>query len=192
MVGMSSKRGIVTNALLFVGLIFGYFIVMGLSSQKPSRYISFESDSLNVPLLALGMSKSGPVFFKQFRGSNLVIHFWASWCEACESDYEKFNVLAREFAGVPLKIVGIVTSESREAIEKSGKLQGLLFPQFLDESGALAQAMNFKTLPQTLLVRADGEIVIHINRSLGDDGFAELKTQISKVLSTERQALSSR
>ncbi len=191
MVGMSSKKGIVTNALLFAGVIVGYFIIMGLSSQRPSRYISFESDSFNVSLLPLSGPSQAAISFKEFRGSNLVIHFWASWCEACESDYEKFNQLAREFSGEQFKVIGVVTSESREAIEKSGKLPGLLFPQFLDANGALAQAMNFKTLPQTLLVRADGEILVHINRALGEGSFTDLKSQIARLVGAGRQALTS-
>jgi len=191
MVAMSSKKGIVTNALLFAGIIVGYFVVMGLTSQKSSSYISFESDSLNVSLQTLSDSKSAEVSFREFRGDHLLIHFWASWCEACESDYEKFNTLARTLTGVPIKIIGIVTSESREAIEKSGKLPGLLFPQYLDEGGRLAQALNLKTLPQTLLVRRDGEILLHINRSLDEKSFVDLRKQIAHLVATERQELSS-
>lgn len=197
MVLMNDKKTIIFNCILFAIVCVGYMVFMFTGTTPQPKYIAFESmvdqvrlEPLNVSLAsqpeveqapsapkAEGMPQTAaPNVATLFRGKKVLLHFWASWCEACESDHKFLNQLAKNHPDAKFKIVGIATSDSRQDIEKSGRLSDAAFENFLDAKGDIAMALKIKTLPQTLLIDSDGRILQHFNRALDAGQTATLET----------------
>lgn len=181
MILMSSQKGIVVNVLIFAAIIIGYIGVTFLTTQPEAKTLSFESSSLQVALNPLNGDSSKAITLKQFRGQSILINFWASWCQACDAEQDNLAKLAQTYNGTSIKMIGIASSDTREAIEKSGKLKNISYPQFVDETGNLALALDVKTLPQTLLVDPQGRIASHFKSPINADQMATLEKQMATL-----------
>jgi protein SCO1 len=182
---MTDKKSIKINVALFAAIIFGYATFTTLWTQPGPKILSYESVSLQVPLTPLNSpAPQTPVTLKDFRGQALLIHFWASWCEACEADRSRFEQLAKKYHG-PIKMIGIASSDQRDAIEKSGKLSGSAYPQFLEPTGNLALALDVKSLPQTLLIDSSGKVVAQFREAIDEQQMTSLEKTMAKLPATD-------
>lgn len=180
---MRSKKDIVINAAIFGAIIVGYIGVTFFTTQPETKSLSYESSSLQVPLKPLNGNSNQTLTLKEFRGKGLLINFWASWCKACEMEQDKLEKLAQNLNGTSVKMIGIASSDTRQAIEKSGKSKNVSYPLYLDESGELAQALDVKTLPQTLLVDPHGRIVSHYKSAIDTDQLTVLEKEVAQLKS---------
>jgi peroxiredoxin len=49
-----------------------------------------------------------------FRGSLVILHFWASWCPPCLEEIGEFKEAAAKYTGVPVKWVAVSVDQSWE------------------------------------------------------------------------------
>ncbi len=179
---MNSKKGIVINAAIIGAIIIGFLIINFFTSTPAPKMLSFENVGLQTPLKILNGDPSKTTSLKAYQGQNILIHFWASWCEACAADQKVMNQLAKSYeSNSSIKILGIASSDTSQAIEKSGVIKESRYPQFLDESGDLALAMGVKSLPQTLLIDSKGQIIAQITRPFDPNLVDRLENQINTL-----------
>ena len=164
MIVMDSKKSVIVNSAIIGVIILGYLIVNFFTTPAKTKVVSFENVGLQVPLKPLFGDSSKTTTLKEYQGKSVLIHFWASWCEACAADQKVMERLAESYAQSGVKMIGIASSDTREAIEKTGVIKNTSFPQYLDESGNLALALGVKTLPQTILIDSEGRELIHLTR----------------------------
>src|ERR1700751_5803331 len=51
-----------------------------------------------------------------YKGTPLVVTFWATWCEPCRDEYPMLNELAKQYAPQGLKVVGISLDQDGDLI----------------------------------------------------------------------------
>ena len=90
---MNNRRTIYINIAFFAILIVGYLVV-NFRETAPSagQLVSFESAGLEKPLTPLDPARKA-LSIKDYRGSPILLHFWASWCEPCSRDEKKLQGL---------------------------------------------------------------------------------------------------
>lgn len=181
MISMSNKKHIIINVSVIAAVIIGYVIVTMWTTQPRLATFSFESSGSQSSLQPLNGEKTAPITLKELRGQALLINFWASWCEACDAERASLEELSAATKGSGVKMIGIASSDTRAAVEKSGKLKFKNFPQYLEESGNLALASGVETLPQTLLIDRQGNIINHIKTALGPREVEVLHKQIEAL-----------
>lgn len=181
MISMRNKKDILINLSMIAVIVVGYVIVTRLTTQPPVENFSFESAGAQVSLQSLSEDPTKPIFLKDMRGQTFLLNFWASWCAACDSEDAYLEKLAAVAKGTQVKVIGIASSDTRQAVEKSGKLKSKTFPQYLDEAGDLARAVGVKTLPQTFLIDRQGRIVNHIKTAMDGAQAAVLEKQIASL-----------
>ena len=69
-----------------------------------------------MPTLSLKDFDGKAISYDQFKGSVLVVDFWATWCGPCIIEIPEFNRLQEKYEGKGVKIIG-VTLASGEAKE---------------------------------------------------------------------------
>lgn len=93
----------------------------------------------------------------------LVLNFWASWCPPCREEMPLFVELQKEFAEAGVQFVGIAIDD-REPVQEFVDTYGINFPTLLGDMEAVELAKRlgnrFSGLPFTVVVRADGEILL--------------------------------
>jgi len=95
----------------------------------------------------------------EYRGTVMVLTFWASWCLECRVDMPALERLQREFSSRGLAIIGVNAQENKEAVRRYAKELGLRFPLVLDRDGKINALYGVIGLPTTFIVGRDGRAI---------------------------------
>jgi peroxiredoxin len=100
-----------------------------------------------------------PLSIAEYRGSVIILNFWASWCLECRPEMPVLERLQREFSSRGLVIIGINTREKKEAARRYAKELDLTFPLVLDWDGKINALYGVVGLPTTFVIGRDGRAV---------------------------------
>ena len=95
----------------------------------------------------------------EYRGTVIILTFWASWCLECRVEMPALDRLQREFSSRGLAIIGVNARENKEAVRRYAKELGLTFPLVLDRDGKVNARYGVIGLPTTFLVGRDGRVI---------------------------------
>lgn len=116
-----------------------------------------------------------------FTGKSLVINSWAAWCPFCRKELVDFVAIQKEFSE-RVVIVAIDRAESREVAKKYsdelGVTDGLIF--LLDPSDSFYQSIGGFSMPETIFVDKNGNIVEH---KRGPMEIQEIREKIQQLIS---------
>ena len=123
---------------------------------KPPSYPAapgFTLDSLTAPGQHITLS--------QYQGKPLIVNFWASWCEPCQTETPLLaSWYARQHGHVIL--VGLDENDSASSALAFAKAKGVSYPIGVDPQLAAASAYGVTGLPQTFFLNAQHHIVDHV------------------------------
>ena len=115
-----------------------------------------------------------------------VISFWATWCVPCKAEIKN---IAKKLDGwkkeVPFRYITISIDEARaENMARTfAANQGWTFPHYIDVKADLKRALNFQSVPYTLIIGKGGKIAgSHIGYQEGNEDkvFEEVKELVKK------------
>jgi thiol-disulfide isomerase/thioredoxin len=95
------------------------------------------------------------------RGRIVVLDFWATWCGPCVQAMPQVDQVRREFAGRNVEVVAVNLEEAPKPILAMLERHKLELPVALDQDGAIAARYNVTSIPQTLVISAEGTVVRH-------------------------------
>lgn len=95
----------------------------------------------------------------EYRGTVIVLNFWATWCLECRSELPVLERLQREFSSRGLAIIGVNARENQEAVTRYAKELGLTFPLVFDPDGKINALYGVIGLPTTFVVGRDGRAI---------------------------------
>ena len=92
----------------------------------------------------------------------VVIHYWATWCEACVEDFDELKRLKAKYKG-ELSIIGANVDNDSEEVVAFLRGKGVTWPQLWAEGGLdaspVATQLGVTTLPLTILIDKDGKVL---------------------------------
>lgn len=147
--------------------------LMLLQQKYPNNYwvSSMEaivlSDSLTavgavVPEVFLTDTAGNVIGFEKFRGSVLLIDFWAAWCKPCRKENPHLVKLHNELHTAGFKLVSISLDRQREswlkAIQKDQLQQWTHLSDLKGWQSDAAKMFNVKAIPYNVLVNKQGRI----------------------------------
>lgn len=118
-------------------------------------------------------------------GKPVVINFWATWCPPCRSELPAFDKLYRQYGNEVSFMMIDLTDGYRETVEGVKKFiseNGYTFPVYYDTEGSAAEAYNVSSIPFTVAVGRNGNIV---GTHLGAMSEAALEKLIKTVKEAE-------
>ena len=120
------------------------------------------------------------------RGRPMMINIWAQWCEPCRAESRFLSETARVADPDELMIMGVDYSDPRPdyAIEFA-ELVKWQYPQLADPDLSLRAPLQIAGPPQTLFVRADGEIAYRHSGPFRST--AEITTLLQRHLGVDDQ-----
>ena len=141
-----------------------------------NKYVSLRGDVVDYSFL--NERKGFSEFIQNYKGSNLLLVFWASWCSPCLELVPDINKLASMYKKNELTIVhiGINDSESRlkYAIEKY-KIGGLHLLLTDNIKNDWKKIIQFYTIPYFAIFNKESKLV--------DEGPLGLKiSQLSNII----------
>ncbi|MBI1888566.1 MAG: TlpA family protein disulfide reductase [Candidatus Spechtbacteria bacterium] len=122
------------------------------------------------------------VSLTDFAGKPVVINSWAAWCPFCKQELPDFATVQKEF-GDKIAIIAIDRAESlgvaKGYTDQQGTTNNLVF--LLDPSDSFYQSIGGFSMPETIFVDRDGNIV---ERKRGPMDINEMRQKIQKLLSS--------
>jgi peroxiredoxin len=94
-----------------------------------------------------------------FKGTPVIVNFWATWCPPCRAEFPDFQKAAVEHSG-ELVIIGVnhTTSDTPALIPGFVEEFGITFPIVLDETGETVKTYRVMGLPTSVFIDRDGII----------------------------------
>jgi cytochrome c biogenesis protein CcmG/thiol:disulfide interchange protein DsbE len=119
----------------------------------------------------------GTVRLSDYRGTPVVLNFWASWCTPCRKEFPLFRETRAAKDG-KFAMVGVSTGDLRGDAEQFADEEHADWPNGFDADNSVALGYGVDPLPQTFFIRADGTVASHVVRGLNR---AELRRELRKI-----------
>lgn len=132
-------------------------------SGRKARGAARRLEIVGKPLTLSGTALDGrPVAVEKMRGTPVLVHYWATWCEPCKVDIAQIRELFRKYGPKKFQVVGVTLDSDKQQLAAYLAEKPMPWPQ-LHESGGLdgrlAEELGVLTLPTMLLLDADGNVV---------------------------------
>jgi thiol-disulfide isomerase/thioredoxin len=105
-----------------------------------------------------------------------VVNLWATWCAPCRKELPAFQQVST--ARRDVRFIGVDIAEEASAARDYLAGLGVTFDQYLDDRGALTDALGTAVLPLTLVIDRDGRIT---TEHIGPMTVADLQRAIGEV-----------
>lgn len=152
--------GIGILILLAVGAFFFWNPGFFSKSDEPSTDRKPTADK--VFALSLADIHGTNVQLEDFKGKNVIINAWATWCPYCLEELPSFRDVAGEY-GDTISVIAINRQESldtaRSYLERTGI--GGRVTYLLDQDDSLYKAIQGFSMPETIFIDKEGVIRFH-------------------------------
>ncbi len=146
-------------------------VLAGCAAQPPAAPVAATTGLPAVEVLSLDRQPTSlPVLT---RGKPALIALWATWCESCERELGALDRLQRR-VGRQALVVGVAVGEPLEDVRDFVRSRSLGYPQVVDESFHLADALGSDRVPTTLVVDRRG-VVRHAGGALDAQALEALR-----------------
>lgn len=109
----------------------------------------------------------GSFRLSDFGGKVLVVNLWATWCGPCRREVPDYEKVRKEFAGKAVEFIGLSTEDPRASYDKVKQFARDFNFGFrlgwADRETARVLMNGRSSIPQTLVIAANGHIVSHWN-----------------------------
>lgn len=129
------------------------------NKQKQSAAIS---EGQPAPEIALPNPEGETIALSSLEGNYVLIDFWASWCKPCRIENPNVVKLYNKYNKENFEIFGVSLDKDKAKWEKAIADDKLTWPQVSDLkfwNSAAAQLYNVRSIPFTVLVNPEGEII---------------------------------
>ena len=106
------------------------------------------------------MGLDGKVYdLADYKGKDVLVNFWASWCPPCGHGMPSMQRLKEKIAGKPFVILGVNLAEPEQEVRDflATKVK-VDFPILMDRDGAALKAWKVFVFPTSFVVGPDGKI----------------------------------
>jgi len=123
------------------------------------------------------------VRLSDYRGTPVVLNFWASYCHPCRQEFPLFRSQLAEHRG-EFVVLGVDTKDITSDARAFAKEQRATWPILDDSSSAAGKAYGIAAVPQTFFIRRNGTIAQRYYAQIPDDDFSTELAKITKSSSS--------
>jgi cytochrome c biogenesis protein CcmG, thiol:disulfide interchange protein DsbE len=133
------------------------FVVGGVAlfRARPEAALGKAAPGFALPDLA---RPSERIALDRFKGTPVVINFWASWCEPCRDEAPELARTARKL-GRTVTFLGVNILDGRDEALAYVKKYKIPYPSVRDARGIIAKRYEVTGAPETVFIDRDGNVV---------------------------------
>ncbi|MFP4130985.1 MAG: TlpA family protein disulfide reductase [Thiohalospira sp.] len=170
---MSRRPALIVILIALLAIVGGgYYLLADPPGEEPSTSAKGESR----PAFSLPDLDGEERAIRDWDGEVVLLNFWASWCPPCRREIPAFIEVQEEFGDQGLQIIGVAIDD-RQAVVDFLDPMDVNYPILLagEEGISLAEDYGNRmgTLPYTVLIDRDGEIVERWREELSREDVAE-------------------
>jgi peroxiredoxin len=95
---------------------------------------------------------------RDYAGKVVLLHFWASWCDACEKEFPAIERLANRFESKGLGVLTIA-GDSTSRAKAYAREHNLKLPVAVDTYGKAMRLFRVSVMPTSIVMDRDGRIL---------------------------------
>lgn len=98
----------------------------------------------------------------EYRGSVILLNFWATFCKPCREEMPAMERLWKGFEDRGLVVIAIATDRGRRSmktVKSFCNTHSVTFPVLLDPSGDVRRAYEVVVLPTSYIIGRDGKFI---------------------------------
>lgn len=118
------------------------------------------------------------VSLSDFRGKNVYLNFWATWCPPCKAEMPDIEKLYQETKDSDLVILAVNLGEDDPTVKAFIEENKYNFRVLLDSKQNVAAKYNINAIPASFFINKDGTI---ISKKAGAMTLEEMKTYIKSL-----------
>jgi cytochrome c biogenesis protein CcmG, thiol:disulfide interchange protein DsbE len=99
-----------------------------------------------------------PHRLKDYRGKQVILNFWASWCAPCRVETPLLQAAYQRLANRGVVVIGVNMREDPTTARRFVDEYGVTYPILLDRDADVAIAYEAFGLPTTFFIDPDGVI----------------------------------
>jgi peroxiredoxin len=161
------KTTIIIGVLVIIFSIF--FIGMNKPIEEDKKIVMSEFELTDINGMKISING--------LRGKKTLINFWATWCRPCRKEMPMLNGLYLSQNPADLSVVGIAIDKPEKVIQFVAEL-GIDFPIMVGQSEAyeIMKILGNEalTLPYTILINEEGEVIWSKNTELNHSDMDEI------------------
>ena len=128
----------------------------------------------------------GSFRLSDFGGKVMVVNLWATWCGPCRREVPDYEKVRKEFAGKAVEFIALTTEDPRTSYDKVKQFARDFNFGFrlgwVDRQTAHVLMNGRSSIPQTLVIAANGRIVEHWNGYSSGQSRSRLRDAIEHAL----------
>lgn len=145
------------------------------TSQPQAAGIDKGSVAVDFTLQTIDGAEVSP---SQYRGSVVLINFWATWCPPCRAEIPDLEEAYQARKDDGLVVLGVSVEQTHESVVPFVESVGMTYPVLLDELGQVYRTYRAPGLPMSILLDEEGVIRVRhvgqLTRSQLDKYLAQL------------------
>ena len=146
-------------------LIIGAGLIAVLATRPPATVTEVQSPLVGNPAPSISSVTLGGARFTlpNAPGKYMVVNFFASWCEPCQTEGPNFVQFQFEHqqAG-DASMLSVVFDDTQSAARSYQSSLGATWPTLADPGGKLALSFGVRAPPSTYVIAPDGRVVAYI------------------------------
>ncbi|MBE6823725.1 MAG: TlpA family protein disulfide reductase [Ruminococcaceae bacterium] len=152
---------------------------MAQTSTQAQTSQENETQDFSAPDFTVLDEDNNEVKLSSFFGKPIVLNMWASWCPPCKSEMPHFEQAFKENKDVQFLMVNMTAGDNIDDAKSFIKSEGYTFPVFYDTTGEAATVYGASSLPMTIFIDKNGDLVTYAVGALSkeqlDEGISMLK-----------------
>lgn len=152
---MSTKRFILIGTIIALGVSLSVFAALARRPADARQAVRVEGPMPVIDRPA--MRGGGRVTPSAYRGSVVLVNFWASWCGPCRREQPFLNRLAEEYED-EVVFLGVNFDDGEAAALEYLREFDVAYPSVFDPDGKITADFVVPYLPATVLAGADGQL----------------------------------
>ncbi|MBL0087841.1 MAG: TlpA family protein disulfide reductase [Ideonella sp.] len=115
------------------------------------------------------------------RGKVVYLDFWASWCGPCKQSFPWMNDMQRKYGARGLQVLAINLDAKRSDADQFLAQNPAAVALAFDAKGESAKRIGVKGMPTSLLVGADGKVLL-VHQGFRAEDRADLEARLVAAL----------
>jgi len=174
---MNLKKSVYLFLFVIISILAYIFIYPNNKNKIVKENLDIQKNQ--APEFSLPNQYGDTISLSDFKGKNLLIDFWASWCRTCRVENKNMVKLYKKYSSKGLEFLSISLDgedkKSKENWLKAINKDDLIWDNLIDNS-EIADLYQVIKIPHTVLIDERGMIVA--KRLLGE----ALENEIKKII----------
>ena len=107
------------------------------------------------------ISGHGSTSLSSFRGKVVVLNFWASWCQPCQTEAPALQEIASKFGDRGVEVLGVDSQDATSDARAFAQRYHLRYPLVHASGTGIYQRWGLTAYPETFIINPKGQVVHH-------------------------------